>query len=335
MQQLRDALRNQANAPQEPSHQQQVSDALNRLTSTLPNAPSNGFPPTWQEVLDELHLSPLLGNQLLESVQETFDRNQITPSIAADEVQRLTEQLESANNTVNQLVSSLASLEIGSEDLDVGDAEVSVLIPRSAVNEGLEALGDEFVDLQKLFGPFLEMGIGSRPPLRVRSISSSDFGVFVDVAPKVAALVAVAVERVVAVYKSLLEIRKLRQELSEQGVPDTELAGVDQHANNHMEAGISEVVDEMLPATDSADGRTHELRIELRLSLNGIANRIDHGYNIDVRAGPEPDSTDESDENGTAQAFQTIRNASPNLQFLNRSGQPILSLPEADSGPEE
>ena len=33
-------------------------------------------------------------------------------------------------------------------------------------------------------------------------------------------------------------------------------------------------------------GRKNELRIALKFSLNKIANRIDHGYNIDIRIAP-------------------------------------------------
>lgn len=42
MQQLRDALRNQVNAPQEPTYQQQVSTALRQLAE----ARGHAFPPT-------------------------------------------------------------------------------------------------------------------------------------------------------------------------------------------------------------------------------------------------------------------------------------------------
>lgn len=175
----------------------------------------------------------------------------------------------------------------------------------------------------------LELATGSRPPIEVVTISSTDFGVFLDVAPKAAMFVAVAVERVVALYKNLLEIRKLRQEMEDQGVPVESLAGIDTHANSVMDKGIEAIADELIaeaPATVDS-GRRNELRIDLRVSLNGMANRIDKGFNIDVRA--EPEESDDGDEVAdSAAAVQAIRAASPNLRFINRSGRPILSLPE-------
>jgi hypothetical protein len=341
MQQLRDALRGQVNAPQEPGHQQQVAGFLQQLSAALADAPSNNFPPTWRQVVEELGMARLLGEELITTVTEVFERNQITPSVAADEIDSLTADLEALNANLDQLVSTLAHFGIGSETLEEGEAEVGVLIPRPAVDNELAGLGSELVELKKLFGPFSEIATGSRPPLHVRSISSSDFGVFLDVGPKVAALVAVAVERVVALYKSLLEIRRLRQELADQGVSDQNLAGVDEQANTQMATGIDIVVDELLPSTstDVEDGRRNELRIELRNSLNAIANRIDRGYNIDVRAGQgeeeEADESEEGDETEEGKAIRVIQNASPNLRFINRTGRPILSLPETTAPEEE
>ncbi len=144
--------------------------------------------------------------------------------------------------------------------------------------------------------------------------------------------VAVAVERVVALYKNLLEVRKLRQQMEDQGVPVDNLAGVDEYANSVMAEGIDTIVDEIVAdAHYSLDaGRQNELKVEVRLSLNGIANRIDAGFNIDVRAGAGPEQ-EEAEANGStddAEAVRMIQNASPNLRFINRPGRPILSLQE-------
>lgn len=337
---LRDALRNSIASPQEPSYQEAVSTGLQTLLDALSTAPSNDFPPLWVEALEELGISELVGAELARRLRSIFERNQITPSVAADEVDAIADELSGLDAALTQLLAGLAHFELGSEDLDPGQAELGVLIPRPAVRDELELLGSEFVELQRLLGPFLEIATGSRPPLTVRTISSSDFGVFLDIAPQAAAFVAVAVERLVALYKQLLEIRKLRQELADHGVPPERLDGIDDHANEHMATGIEAVVDELLAAREEASpGRDNELRIELKLSLNAIANRIDRGYNIDVRAEPEehaPSDGEEEDAPGEgpdAVALRRIVEISPKLRFINRSGEPILSLPEpADDG---
>lgn len=285
---LRDALQNQVGAPQEPTHQQAVSTNLQTLLAALDSAPSNAFPTTWLETLDELGFDGLLGTSLGDQVRAIFERNQITPSVAAEELDEFVTELAAHKTALDQLIEGMSHFEVGHEDLNPGEAELSILIPRLAVGERLRSLGLEFVDLEKLVGPFAELATGRRPEVRVRSIASSDYGVFLDIAPQAAAFMAVAVERVVALYKQLLEIRRLRQEMSDQGVTEDGLSGIDAHANELMSAGIEELADELADSTSVVDQhRSNELKIELRLSLNSIANKIDQGYSIDVRSRDE------------------------------------------------
>lgn len=329
LQQLRDALQSQVNSPQDPSYQQQVATSLDAVVAASEASAVNEFPATSLETLEELEVDRVLGRRLGAAVREIFERNQITPSVAAAEVGELYTTLEAMSTQLGQLVAGLEHFGIGAEVLEAGEAEVGVLIPRGAVNNHLDELGGEFQRLRKLLGPFLELGTGSRPPIEVVTISSTDFGVFLDVAPKAAMFVAVAVERIVALYKSLLEIRKLRQDMEDCGVPAESLVGVDEHANSVMERGIEAITSDLITeAPASLDGaRRHELENELRVSLNGIANRIDAGFNIDVR-GEAEETADGEEPSDDAAAIQAIRDASPNLKFINRSGRPILSLPE-------
>ena len=66
--------------------------------------------------------------------------------------------------------------------------------------------------------------------------------------------------------------------------------------------------------------------------MNKIANRIDQGFNIEVRAEPDEKPDEETDE--TAQQdkyYENIRKvieASEKLRFLNIEGERILALPE-------
>lgn len=75
-------------------------------------------------------------------------------------------------------------------------------------------------------------------------------------------------------------------------------------------------------------GRKNELTKSVRISLNKIANRIDNGFNIEVRAAPAT-KPDEIENNPILlKAIETIQAATSNMQFLKLEGNPILRLPE-------
>lgn len=323
--------------PSAPDPQQTVSRVRSELSAALAATPSNVFSPAWRHALEELGVDALLGVRLRDTLEDIFNRNQITPSTALEEVQGLSEAVQALETNAQQILDGFEALDIAADHLQPGEFEVGVLIPRGAVQGQLAPLGREFVALDRLLQPFEELVTGTRPPFLVRSISASEFGAFVEAAPPVAAFLAVSVERVVALYKQLLEIRKLKSELDSQNVPAEALAPLESHANQLMEAGIKTAVEELVAeyATRHDAGRLNELKIELSLSLNGIANRIDSGYNFEVRVAPLPPAEDdegeeESDRPTDLQAqVEVVLERSEALQFINAAGAPILSLQES------
>lgn len=333
LKQLVTHLQNQINQPNQPQHQQKVSETLTGLYQTSESAPSNDFPPTWRQALTELGGEGLLGQELRTTVEEIFSRNQITPSVALDEINQLHTKVQNLRQAFDHVITAFEQLGIGADELDPGECELGVLVPRSFVKNTLENFGEELTELNKIFNVFAEVATGSRPGFEIRSLSSSDLTVLLDLAPEIGACLAIAVERIVALYKKLLEIRKLRNDLKDQGVPKQKLKGVEDHANSVMDEGIEKLILRLIKQfyKEKDDGRKNELSTELRFALKKIAGRIDRGYNIEIRV--EPVQTDEEGTGEvapeTAQHVQAIKSAAQTLQFIKEEGEPILSLPES------
>jgi hypothetical protein len=337
LQSLTGALQNQINQPQQSTYQTQVAADLTKLMDSLRDAPSNKFPPTWRESLEELGGNNLLGSALADRIQEIFNRNQITPAIAREEILEIQKKLTAFEDAIEQIVSAFSRLHINTEKLQPGSAELGVLIPRDFVDNKLEEFATELGNLDRIFEVFAEVATGSRPGFPIHAISSSNLSIFLDVAPPIAACIAVAIERIIALYKQLLEIRKLHSELREQGVPDENLKGIAEHANTFMDLGIENVVKSLLhDFHKGADGaRKNELKIELRYSLRKIANRIDQGFNIEVRVEPEIQTDEKIGVEDETRYEEMIIAAAPTLQFFKREGRPILSLPDEEQDDKE
>ncbi len=339
LQQLVTSLQNQVNQPQSPQFQQQVSQHLTTLYASLTNAPSNNFSPAWKQALKELGVHDLLGANLSNHVREIFERNQITPSVALQELQSLHKQLVSCKTSLEQVISSFQQLKIGAEKLEPGQCELGILVPRKAINNELNEFAHDLSELNEILGTFSELTTRNRPGFQIRSISSSDLNVFLGMLPVVAAGIAVAVERVVGVYKQILEIRKLHGELKNQGVPNKDIKGVLNYANNMMKDEIEKLVPELLDKYyDNKDKeRRNELATQLRFSLNKIAKRIDKGYSVEFRVQPISDQKPaaKSDKvSKDAEHIQVILAVSRNLEFLRLEGEPILTLPESQDNAE-
>ena len=311
-------------------NQQTLAAHRNSVYEALSNAKSDTFSPAWRQILTEIGGEEYFGSTLRQTIETTLERNQMTPTVAADELDELRKRMEIFHTALTQTSSAFATFKIGDETLTPGECEVGILIPRLAVDDRLVNFADELKEFNFILNTFSLVATDEPEAFTINTISSSDFLVYLAAHPTSAACVAVAIERVVALYKTLLEIRKLQVDLRTQGVPDKLTEGIADHANNLMDHGIEklsvEIVQQFHKGNDA--GRRNELTNSVRISLNKIANRIDSGYNVEVRCEPltPGESAQATEELKTSIA--TIQSASANMQFLKLEGKPLLRLSE-------
>lgn len=334
---LVESLTNQVNSPQQAQYQQQTAQNEQQLLAALEKSAVNEFSPTWRQVLDEIGVTEVTGNNLADTVRGIFATNQITPSVARDDLQKLLNRLTQVSSAIDQLLAAFGILNIGTEELASGDCDVGILVPRAFVDNRLDNFADELEELNRILGAFAELATGSRPGFEIKTISSTDLSVFIETSARIGGCIATAIAGIVVTYKTLLEVRKLRGDLEKQGVGKDDLQGVERHANTLMEKEIGNLVTRLLAEYPPKDThRKHELSIELKYSLKKLANRIDRGFNIEVRM-EEPDVEAKNPEDATPEeqalvkAHAKVVEASKDMQFLKLEGEPILQLPEAKS----
>lgn len=357
LQRLSEAMTNMVNAPQEASYQQNVSTLRAELGAALRNSVVNTMSPVERQVLDEWGVSHLLGEALLEQIENAFDGNQFTIQTALEEVTRFVAPVQGLTTQLDQLVGALEGLRIGAEELQPGEFEIDVLVPRAAVRDELGELGKEFTELEKILLPFVELVTGSRPAITVRSVGSSDFTLYLAAAPGVALAIAKAVDEVLKVYERIQNIRKTKAEIQALQLGDGAEETIEQsvgpleaYANSAMQQGTTEIARAIVEEFKSErlpEGREFQLEIEVRRSLLKIAERIDDGYNISVRVGELPPAEEEAEEwvgDGPEAAarlelIDQVRaveeRTSRSRNLMNLTGSPILSLempPDDDEG---
>lgn len=322
------------NQPQQPQPQQQLAKALSQLHNELSDSSSANFSPAWRQALEEIGGENLLGIALSKRIKEIIERNQITPSAAHQEIQQIHQSFEQFKVGIDNTVSGLNSLNIGYEKLEPGECEVGVVIPRKAVNNQLNEFGKELQELNFIFGTFAELASGDRENYEIKSISSSDLGIYLAAIPPVAACIAHAAEKIIDCYKKLIEIRKHKAELKILGLKAKEMQGITEHSNRIMKEGVENITVEIVNNyyVGDDDNRKNELSNAVKISLNKIANRIDQGFNIEVRAEQAEEPAEGADEEEQRQKNQEFINrvieATKTLQFLKLDGERILGLPE-------
>jgi hypothetical protein len=340
---LLDQLANYLNAyaanPADPTASEQVASARRQLSERLSASRTNTFSDSWRLTLEELGIWDLTGDRLRDRIEEIFRRNEITPQIAAEEMTDLNSRIQTVSKSVDGLVDAFEAFDIGAEKLAPGAFEVGFLIPREVVGNEVERLGQEFEELSRILKPFMELAGGGRPDLEVRSISSSDFMLFLGAFAGFAQTVAKVVESLLTSYGKIRTIREKAAELEEAGVPDDALEDLRAHASDRMKIDINALTDTVIgqATADISPERQRELHVEVKRSLTRMANRIDEGYSIEVRSFTPPDDDDEEAAEGVSEesvrAAREITERQPRMRTMNLTGRPILELPEGDAPP--
>ena len=167
------ALSNHITTPSE-EHQKQISTAREELATALQQSKFSKFPRTWRNTLEELGIYDFLGDQLKETIDEIFERNQITQDIARDEIQEIHENLTNFDRAFYQVLQGFDFLEIKTEGPGEGEAELSILMPTEAFDNELKRFAAEIKFFDHAIRFFSEVKTGSRETPHIKQLSSSE-----------------------------------------------------------------------------------------------------------------------------------------------------------------
>lgn len=333
VQQIRDHLQNQVNQPNQPTHQTNLVNSLNNLYKALENSKFNEYSPSWKEIISEISGEIELGIPLKNRIEGILASNSITPANALEEIKKIFDNLQTFQTAIKSTLTGLKALGIEEEDLEAGQCELGYTIPREYVENKLSELKDEISELNFILNNISEAVTGEKQEYEVKTISSSDFLLYVIIGLQVADVLSNATERILNIYKGILEIKLLRNQLKEQGIPASKTKSIDTHANGMMKEEIKSIVKEVMDEHYEGDnGRKNELQNGLTISLNKLANRIDKGFNVEIRVEPlpEPQEDEEQSQEYTAKSelIKSIKESSSKIEFLDTGGESILKLPE-------
>lgn len=331
LQQAVNSLQQLVRQPQQGNHQQQLSNALTPLYKKLDTSPINEFSPAWRDAIEEMGIAEEFGLNLKNTISQIIERNQITYQVAYDELSKVLQRLQQTEANLNGIVQGLEYFAIGEDKLAPNECEIGVIVPRKYVDNNLRNFGKELVELEKTLLVFSELSTGSRTPLEIRTISSSELSVFLEYIPQIGACIAIAVERIVALYKQMLEIKKLKAELVKQEVPEEKLQGINDYAESIVNPKIDEIAEELLAKYGSHidANRRNEVSTELKHSLKKLADRIDRGFNVELRVAPvKSDKSSEDKATEEEVAIQQILDSAKSIDYSISSGEPVLFLTE-------
>lgn len=260
--------------------------ALATLEEQLSSVPSNNLPPSYLHMLNEIGLREDYGAGLRNRIRQVINSSNMVPATALASIQGIRVSLRDSHKIVASTVKAFERFSVPMEELEPGDFEFGYLRPDESTDGKFESFTKEINELNLLVRTFQELAGEDVNGATVNGVSACDWSVYVGMAPVAAAGLATAIERIVALYKSHLEIKTLRRQLSDRVPQLDEL--VQSAIEKHVSEGMTQVVTAVMERFESSgdQSRRNELENQLTMRLRWLAKRMENHTLVEVRAEP-------------------------------------------------
>lgn len=337
LEKLASALQNTVNQPNQPQHQEQIGSSKNELINSLERVESSERPVIKQQIIEEIGGSDLLGGALKTRIENSFSQLKVTPVLVQKDITDIQSELVSFREGIVELIAGFERLNIEADKLEGYVAELAILIPRRENADDLDHFAKDLKNLNRELQHFNELVTGSAEQFRIRSLSSSDYSVFLQFLPETAQAVVSTIALLLYGYEKLLDIRKKRADLAKEEAPEALIDEMDKWAESLMSKNIDKITSDLMEQfkdVDRADLRANELEGHIKFSVKKLAGRIDVGYHFSARIGEvaEPSEEEAEDEELVSEyerksgLVEKIKTNASALKYQSMEGDPVLPL---------
>ena len=209
--------------------------ARQRLWAALDDSIVNSRPPTVVRLIEQIGAARFFGNGLKETLTKIVDASPATPGETTRQIQSHVKDARTYFETVSEAKKVFEALKVPTMYLDKDEYEVGASLPLPVIDGLSKELKLLNIHL-KTFGEIVQKDSASP---KIRDLSKGSLEIFVEALPEVAAAVSRALVGLTGTYLMILQIRKLRRELGESGVPPAALEPVKDHEEKQLKDGPS------------------------------------------------------------------------------------------------
>ncbi len=321
---------------------QAFQDELAGFYDALESSASWAFPPSATAILRAIQVDELLAANLSGQIEEIVAANNIVPAAALKQLQDVFKNIREAHTTLSRMREDFDTVGITPLQLDPGEYEIGILIPATVTENNLKVIDAQVHKWWNVARALDEALTGEVDAVRVRTIESGSVDLYICAAPAVAWSVLKTVEKILDVYKKVLEIRKLKRELQvHEALSKKEEAEVIEAETKLVQKALIQLRGQIMKRYRGSKADREEVANNVLASLKTIAAAIELGVQIEVNGTPEeePDSGDGGGKKKQAGATMRseIRELLANVPLQTAEFElvkdDVLHLPEEVSKP--
>ncbi len=267
------------------------------------------------QIIEDLSIENLLSPNINKHVQLLVTQRSFDHVALAVDLRNFAQEINKKISQISNIDTAFSELKVEFQRVEGNEAEVGIMLPRQIVGETLKDLTSEFGELAKLFRAINELTAAQDYDPKVRTISSSWWQVFLELDATQIAAWTVAIERIVTLFKTNLEIKNLQLQLSSMDIPEHITKLIEEEIETRVNSEIEKLATDIRTEHAKIDDqhRLNEIENQLRHGLRYLAKRINQGAQVEINVAipaepkepqPAPDGTPPAEdllEKNTAQ----------------------------------
>lgn len=289
-----------------------------------------------------MNLDILIALNIKERVDASL-RNVIVTDIST-ELKTLVNEINQGKAAISEVISGFKKIGIEADRLEFEECELNIAIPREYVNNDLNAFGKEIGKINIAFVSLSEILKEEHRGFEIRSISSTDLTVAININVDLADLVLYSLIGIKMIFHNMEDKQNLIDNISD--LPDELSSQLKDWATSQLGEKTTEMVDnirEQFGGIIDVD-KYEQYKGSVRDTILDLVERLQNGVNIEVNIG---DSDDESDEDTDDDAevpaeliskrnrLKELSKKSAELTVLQLQKNPIFNIEHLKSNKDE
>lgn len=273
-------------------------EEIKKSTSELPD---ELLQPYNQQIINQLGISELIGNELFKGISNIISNNNFDIQKTRNDLKVFSKELNEKIDHIYNINDSFRDLDVEIEYTQQNEAEIGFFLPREFIGDKLSDLSKEFNKLNLLTKAIVEItSDGDSYEPTIRTISSSWWEIFINATPDQIAIWTLAIERIINLFKTNLEIKSLLEALKSKDLPKNITDDIEKVIEEKINKGLEEIASEIIKSnpTPKDKNRINELSIQLKQGLKYFAHRLNQGAQVEMNIAIPEDPKDPTTKDG-------------------------------------
>jgi len=300
--------------------------ALNSFRDTANRLGTTFTLPSERTVIKSIGADKFLAPALINSVLSTIQEHNVAPSLAASALLKLHASITDFHAGINSVRTSFKFFSVEYDDLQPGDTEITIVLPRGGDAENFPELLGNLSQWDTSLKIFKEVYGEDNAPLTIKRISSTDWQIVLVAIPPVLLGIAACVSGLNEILDKLIETRRLIEKLLRAGAKEAAVKPIQEETDTRLDIEVRALAEKVIDdnSQEQDAGRRAETKNHMNISLKFIARQITKGAVVELRYKAPSEPTEKAPDESHEQFQERVKQA----KSLEAISQKIASFNE-------